>query len=534
MTTEPSPGQGVPREDVGWAFAPRRPVDARPRRTPHEAQPSFGGDAPRARRQADWPSGESWESAAPAAPHDVPEPGLAFEKTAPEPATRYQWQERTREQADHGVPYPPTGTAVLDRGTAPFSGSVPAQPQPGRRKGRRAGQILLALAALAAAGAAAAAALKPEDGAPVASKQLARVWQVPAPAADDELIGSWLTDKLLIRAGTLGGLRAYDLADGSEVWSAAPTAKGGTSPCAMSPTVTAQGLGTVAFGKDSNSCTSLAGIDTATGRILWTTPLVDSAHPTAMSAQTYLQGDVATIVSGNFLGGVDVRTGRRVWGFRSRGYYCNAYNWGADGIVLVDSYCADSKESFKLTAYDGKTGKVLWTKSPGAHTDLAHIFSGSPLIASIHTAGQDSVRVFASSGRSRKLAVGNTEVMPGNGTAADHSARLVGNVLVTPAQAGGAEIVGFDTTTGARLWSYRAARLATSTAGDDRVYAVSDSGSPQLVELDPRTGHATPVARLPVGTGHWNLTAGTVYVTPDGGVLELNALGTGGGVRLYR
>ncbi|MDT4912498.1 MAG: hypothetical protein QOC66_1626, partial [Pseudonocardiales bacterium] len=31
-----------------------------------------------------------------------------------------------------------------------------------------------------------------------------------------------------------------------------------------------------------------------------------------------------------------------------------------------------------------------------------------------------------------------------------------------------------------------------------------------------------------------NFTAGTVYVTPDGGVLELNALGTGGGVQLYR
>jgi len=185
-------------------------------------------------------------------------------------------------------------------------------------------------------------------------------------------------------------------------------AKDGSRAGAVSPTLTADGRGTIAFGQDGNSCTTLAGIDTSTGKVLWTVPLVDSAHPTAMSARTYLQGDVATVVSENFLGGLDVRTGHRIWGFRPRGHYCNAYDWGADGIVLVDDYCADSSNKFTLTAYDGKSGKVRWTQSQSAHTDVAHIFSGSPLIASLHTAVEDSVRVFAPSGRSRKLAVGNT------------------------------------------------------------------------------------------------------------------------------
>jgi outer membrane protein assembly factor BamB len=400
------------------------------------------------------------------------------------------------------------------------------------------GRAALALAALAAAGGGVAVALQRDGAAPADIRQLAQGWALPAPGADDELTGSWLTDKLLIRASTRGGVRAYALADGSEVWSAAPTAnaaKRGTTPCAMSPTLTAQGIGTVAFGKDGDSCTSLSGIDTATGKTLWTVPLVDAAHPTAMSAQTYIQGDVTTIVSENFLGGLDVRTGRRVWGFKARGYYCNAFDWGANGIVLVDDYCADSKDGFTLSAFDGRTGRALWTQYQDAHTDLAHVFSGSPLIASVHTAGQDSVRVFAPSGRSRKLAVGDTEVIPGNGAAGDHSARLVGDVLVTPAQAaGGNEIEAFDITTGAELWRYRATALATATDGDDGVYAVSGSGSPQVVKLDPHTGHATPVADLSAGTGRWNFTAGTVYVTPDGAVLELNALGTGGGVRLYR
>ncbi|WP_164835998.1 outer membrane protein assembly factor BamB family protein [Actinacidiphila soli] len=476
MTTQPSPEQGAPQGDAGWAFRPRKPVNAMPGR---EGSP----EAPEA--------------------------------------------------------HPPGATAVLGPETTlipvPLPGLVAAQPLPQRGRGRRAGRISLALAVLAAAGGAAAAVLKKADGAPVASKQFAQVWQVPAPAAGDELIGSWLTGTRLIRASTRGGVSAYNLADGREVWRTTPTAKKGTVPCAMSPTLAAHGIGTVAFGRDGNSCTSLAGIDTATGKIVWTTPLVDSGHPTATAAQTYVQGDVATIVSENFLGGLDVRTGRRIWGFKARGSYCNAYDWGADGIVLVDDYCADSSNKFTLTAYDSKNGKVLWTESQSAHTDVAHIFSSSPLIASLHTAVEDSVRVFAPSGRSRKLAVGNTEVAPGNDSAADHSARLVGNILVTPAQtAAGSEIDGYDTATGVKLWSYRSAALATAAAGADGVYALSTSGPPQLVQLDPHTGHATPLARLPVGTGHGNFTAGTVYVTPDGGVLELNALGTGGGVQLYR
>jgi outer membrane protein assembly factor BamB len=353
------------------------------------------------------------------------------------------------------------------------------------------------------------------------------------------LIGSWVTGEFLVRASTRGGVTAYDLADGSAAWTAALPPKiagGGTQPCAMSPTLTAAGLGTVAFGKDGHTCTTLAGIDAATGTVLWTVPLVDAAHPTAMGAKTYLQGGVATVVGENFLGGLDVRTGHRVWGFHARGYYCNAYAWGGAGVVLVDDYCADSKTPFTLTAYDGRTGRTLWSQDQDTHTDIAHVFSGSPLIVSEHAAGEDSVRVVAPSGAGRKLVVGDTELAPGNDSDADHSARLVGDVLVTPAStAHGSEIDAFDTATGAKLWSYPATALATAAASGDRVYALAGSpNAPQLVRLDPRTGHADAVAALPPATGKQGFTAGTVYVTADGGVLELDAQGTGVGVRFSR
>ncbi|MCH0556912.1 PQQ-binding-like beta-propeller repeat protein [Streptomyces sp. MUM 16J] len=493
MTKRPSPEEDTSRQDAGWAFRPRTPVGAQPGRESRPETPAATTVPIEQVAPASWSTLDSGTTPAPL-----------------------------------GAPAP-----VPTAGTAPPPGPDTAQLRPKRWWNKRGMRIVLALAVLATAGGAALV-LVQEDAVPVASRQLTQAWTVPAPASDDELVGSWRTDTLLIRASTRGGVSAYRLSDGRRMWQTTPPAKGSV-PCAMSPAPASQGIGTVGFGQDGNSCTSLAGIDTATGKIKWSVPLIGTKHPTAVAAQTYVQGNVATVVSENFLGGLDVRTGRRVWGFKARGSYCNAYDWGGEGTVLVDDYCVDQKKKFTFTAYDGTTGKVLWSEAQRTHTEVTHVLSGSPLIAAVHTPVEDSVRVFASSGHSHKLAVGNTEVAPGNDSAADHSARLVGNVLVTPAQSStGSEVDGYDVTTGAKLWSCPSAALATDADGTDRVYVVTTSGTPQLLRLDPHTGHATPIARLPVGSGHSGFTTGTVYVTRDGGVLELDAQGKAGGVRYYR
>ncbi|MER7177917.1 PQQ-binding-like beta-propeller repeat protein [Streptomyces hyaluromycini] len=550
MTTESSPGQGAPQgqgaaqDEYGWAFRPRKSAAApQPYGEQQQTQPAMPWDGRSSAEPYGSSTGTRWDATMPLR---IPEPGADAHEAMREPGRRTPpYTQRGSESADQESGYPSAATAVLDPAALRRPEAVAAQPQSpagsGRkraRKTRRVGRIALALAVLVAGGTAAVM-LKQQDAAAVASKKLTQAWQIPAPAADDALIGSWLTDKLLVRASSRGGLRAYGLTDGKRVWSAAPSAgaaKRGTVPCGMSPTLSAQGIGTVAFGKDSSVCTWLAGVNASTGKILWSIPLTSTKHPIATTAATYLQGDVATIVSENFLGGVDVGTGSRVWGYKARGHYCNAYGWGADGVVLVDDYCLDQKTRFTLTAYDGKTGKVIWRKPESAHSDVTHILSGSPLVAAVHTASQDAVRVFDTTGTGRKLAVGDDELTTGNNAGADHSARLYGKVLVTPASAAGGTVIdGFDTATGAKLWSHRSAALAIHASGaDDKVYAVTTSGSPQLITVDPRTGHTTPVAGLPVGTGTWNFTSGTVYVTSDGGVLELNALGSNGGVRLYR
>lgn len=582
MTTESSPGQGAPQED-GWAFRPRGsaagPQPHRGRRQPRPAAPwdeqppdaAWDDRSPDERYGAS--TGERYGCAAAGSWDNGPVTGrYGTPPTAPwdgrasdgpgdggssgEPSGRSagtRWDStmplrfpEPRTGAHEDVPEPERRAPLRRPEPAAAQRQPQSQPQSvadanGKRAGKagRGGRIALVLALLVAAGGAAAVMFRQEEALAVASKNLTQAWQIPAPAADDALVGSWLTDKLLVRASTRGGLRAYGVADGKEVWRSASSAaavKHGAVPCGMSPTLSAQGIGTVAFGTDGSTCTWLAGVEASTGKILWSMPLTGKKHPAAAIATTYVQGKVATVVSANFLGGVDVRTGSRVWGYKARGHYCNAYDWGADGVVLVDDYCLDQKTGFTLTSYDGKTGKVIWRKSEKAHSDVTHILSGSPLVAAVHTARQDAVRVLGTTGTGRRLAVGDDELTPGNDSGADHSARLYGDVLVTPASSAGKAVLdGFDTRTGRKLWTLRSAALAVPASGaDGKVYAVAASGTPQLVTVDPRTGRTTPVAGLPVGTGTWNFTAGTVYVTPDGGVLELNALGSNGGVRLYR
>ncbi|MFF4895979.1 PQQ-binding-like beta-propeller repeat protein [Streptomyces sp. NPDC001068] len=522
MTTESSPGQGTSQEEAGWAFRPR------PRR-PATAAHSYED---RWRPETD-PSRDGGPSAE---PYGTPL-GTRWDTTMP---LRFP---QPREGAHEAVPEP--GPRAVSRplpATASARPNHPADADAGREQARRprpVGRIALTLAVLVAVGGGAAALVEQEDATAVAAKQLTPAWQAPAAGADDTLIGSWLTDGLLVRAGSRGGLRAYDLTDGRQVWSATPSAadaERGTVPCAMSPTTGPRGIGTVAFGKDGSTCTWLAGVQASSGKILWSIPLTSARHPTATTVTTYLQGDVATVVGENFLGGVNIRTGSRAWGYKARGHYCNAYGWGTGGTVLVDDFCLDRKTRFTLTAYDGRTGKRIWRRAQSAHSEVTHILSGAPLVAAVHTARQDAVRVLGTTGTGRKLAVGDDELTDGNGTGADHSARLIGDVLVTPASvAGGTAIDGFDITTGARLWTHRSAALAVPASREgDKVYAVTTSGSAQLVTIDPRSGAATPVAGLPAGTGKWDFVSGTVYVTPDGGVLELSALGSNGGVRLYR
>ncbi|WP_042402609.1 outer membrane protein assembly factor BamB family protein [Streptacidiphilus carbonis] len=374
---------------------------------------------------------------------------------------------------------------------------------------------------------------------------LSKSWSVPAAGSDDRLIGSWLTTSTLVRSSSTTGVTAYAVSDGSKSWTLTPPSSAMT-PCAMSPTTTAAGVGTMAFGTDDSSCSVFAGVDSNTGKILWTVPLTDATHSVAMSASTYIQGSVATVVSGDRIGGFNIGTGKQVWALKARGDYCNESAVATTGIVLVDDYCADVSPSYTLTAVNASTGAQLWRKSENDHTDINSLLNSSPLVAIVSSNSVASLNVYDSSGNSGKtLNAPNLKVDEYHQV----TASLPNQMLVVQGQEDSSSsssdstagnIVAFNLSTGTEAWTYdgesnHGALLAEST-GDGKLFALSTgsySGSPHFVSLDPATGKSTVLGALPSDTDGWTFSDGMLYATADGGLIALSSYGDEAAVSKY-
>ncbi|MFC1399991.1 MULTISPECIES: PQQ-binding-like beta-propeller repeat protein [Streptacidiphilus] len=425
----------------------------------------------------------------------------------------------------------------------PQQGGYPP-PQPPRRRlggGAIAGIVagVVVLACIAVVGVMIA-----NNGSKKAGSMLSKAWSVPAQGSDDKLIGSWLTSTALVRSSSATGVTAYSIADGSKSWTLTPPSSAQT-PCAMSPTMTSDGIGTMAFGSDDNSCSVFAGVDSRTGKILWTVPLTSASNSVAMSASTYIQGSVATIVSGDRVGGFDTRTGAQVWGLKPRGDYCNESSVATTGIVLVDDFCADVKPSYTLTALNASTGKQMWRKTESDHTDVSSLLNGSPLVSVVSTSGDTSLQMYdANGGNGKTLQTPNLKLNEYH----EVTASLPGQLLVVQGDedlssdngSTAGNIVAFNLATGAEAWTYdgesnHGALLAQST-GDGKLYALSTgtySGSPHFVSLDPTTGKSTVLGALPSDTDGWTFSDGMLYATNDGGLIALSSYGDEAAVSMY-
>ena len=373
---------------------------------------------------------------------------------------------------------------------------------------------------------------------------LKKVWSIPSTGNGDAPMGRWLIGALLVRGSSKGGVRAYNTTDGSEVYRVNPGASGSVL-CAMSATVSRNGIGTVAFGNDSGSCTRLAGVDAHSGRVLWSIPLVSTRQGAVLeSVRTYIQGDIATFIGEGILGGVDVATGRHVWDYKPRGSDCAVYGWAAtSGAVLVDDGCVDTSAQITLSALDGRTGRRLWQRPEKAHIDLGQVFTADPLTATLQESGGLTLRRFDSNGDSIRIDTSNLNEGVSNGFPGEQDAHVTGSALIVPTRntSDVHGVTAFDRTTGAQLWTYtgdsHTGATLVDTSGDGRLYAVS-AGSPAsvpyLVRLDPATGHSTPLSPLPSGTDNWASFLGTVYALPGGGIVQVSALNDATAVIAYR
>ena len=137
------------------------------------------------------------------------------------------------------------------------------------------------------------------------------------------LSGFWIGADVVVRGG-IDGLHAMKRADGTSAWDL-PTPGGGTV-CGMSAGVDS-GIGIVAArdgdSSSSRGCTSVSGVDVATGKVLWTTSVSpDFGTPGASAADYGVASGVAVIDSdqaGSATGviGLDLHTGTVKWSHSS-------------------------------------------------------------------------------------------------------------------------------------------------------------------------------------------------------------------------
>ncbi|SEL67112.1 PQQ-binding-like beta-propeller repeat protein [Streptacidiphilus jiangxiensis] len=547
----------------GWSYAPTESAFPQVPRQAEQPAEQFaeqavglaaGQSAGQAVGQPAWQSGA--QAAGQSAGRTGYEPGL-FQPPVPAPGgPQVPWPAQPQApRLSMSPPLPPLPPPpTLGR---PFTGSPrPAGPLRGRRLAAIiAGGVALAAVAVTAvvltSGGGGATGDTGGDGPDV--RTLSAAWSLPG-TSDDHQVGTWVTAKYLVRA-TQSGVKAYNLADGTPAWTARPLSGPGV-PCAMSPTISASGLGTIGFGPDSQDCSTLVGVDTLSGKTLWSTPLTTKDHTDAVPTTTFLDGQVGVIVDATVVGGVDLTDGHVVWGYKPRGQYCNAYPYGGAGAVVVDDYCADVSPAYTVTAFDAGTGRQIWQKQGTDHVQFGSVVGASPVVA---TLTDGAVNVYDPSGTPRPLTLpGGIEpglrAVGGSDSGAqtvNTSTLLLPTRQQTPSRA---TVTAVNTTTGATSWTYdgdthqgaalvhpqQEAPSGAGSGGAAKLYAISlapdytDTGSPELVTLDPATGHSTVLAKLPPKPSSFLYTTGTVYVLPDGRVLLVAVDGSGTAVRLFQ
>lgn len=352
------------------------------------------------------------------------------------------------------------------------------------------------------------------------------LWKVEtptaAPTAASTLIGQWTGAKNLV-VGDQSALTGYDITTGKELWKAeAPVS--GAAPCAMSPELTADGLGGVLFRKagarnTSAPCTLLTVIDTATGKVKWyedVRPGADEGRDHSIAVDEKNNRVFALTANMAFSHALD--SGKKNWD-AGGAKYCNLTGKVAATAVVVAQTCFDTNKTVvaSLDLADGHN-KSRWKYTvPGDSSAKARILSADPAVASINpgsAAARGNIVMFDSAGRpgpgvSMSQPFGK---LPEN-TIFDTSVpyRFDGTTMVTTVGSSSAKprtVAAFDLTTGKEKWhqdvsAQGKAVQVVGIEGGNVIAAESGDYSDvrgQLVRLQLTTGTATRGGRFPVDT----------------------------------
>ncbi|MFC1416540.1 outer membrane protein assembly factor BamB family protein [Streptacidiphilus cavernicola] len=522
----PQGGQAAyPAAQGGPAYAPTQGYP--PQGQPQAPAPSYGGGYgyPQVQQGGGYPP--QGQGGYPQQPGSYPPPQASPQQGFP-PAQGYP----AGQGQGYPAPVPPPMQGYPQTQGYPQQGYPVAAPAP--RRGIRKGAVLGIIGgvlALAIVGTVIAVVNNSGGSHGKDANTLNAAWTVASMGSGDQMVGSWVTSTELVRAGTGTGVVAYDLATGHKLWTLTPPSDA-TKPCTMSPTVNSAGIGTIGFGTDTHSCSYVAGVDTATGQILWKVDLTDSSDPTASSADTFVQGSVATVLSLGRAGGFDTKTGKEIWLNPARGKYCNEEAFGTTGAVVVNDFCADVTPEQTLTALNPATGKRLWRKTESQSVIEGYFLNGSPLVAMLSSNSKGPVSIYSSTGTAKQLDMSNFTLDNNSPTSVKLGQTLVAQSAedLSDSTSTAGQVVAFDLGTGDQLWRYNGesdhgAVLVQTTSGSN-VYAISTgtySGSPHFVQLDPVTGKSTIIGALPSDANDWFVSEDVLYALPNGGLLTLVA-----------
>ncbi|MER6094219.1 PQQ-binding-like beta-propeller repeat protein [Streptomyces bluensis] len=422
---------------------------------------------------------------------------------------------------------------------------APVPSAPPRKK--RTGLIVLLVVALVVLGGAGGAAWYL-----VASSGTKPLWSVPSKAewglGEQEVDGTWFTDKAVIQTLS-GGVKAYDLDSGKQLW-ATPLPGAGNQAC-VAPSVSDGGIGVVAYGASGvggapGKCDHVAAYDLNSGKKLWHRAFkVKDEFGSGTELAVARTGETVVITTDSEQVALKAVDGTKAWdvkkvvpGSCDTGTYTGGKNLIRTTACLEgDAFTGKSWTEASLV--DPATGKAEWTKRFGQ--DEAEVaLSASPLVLSGEAKG--AFALDEKTGERRGSFPGMTDkyyVFPEENGSPMRQVAGFGNILLMGvaekevAKGESKTLVAYDLDSGKELWKAPGSNtieyIPLRGTGSERllVYVTEATKKPKLVEFNPEDGAMTTLVQYPeevdknMGVFAWPFWhEGVLYVSSVGAGIE--------------
>ncbi|WP_258177617.1 PQQ-like beta-propeller repeat protein [Streptomyces solincola] len=224
-------------------------------------------------------------------------------------------------------------------------------------------------------------------------------FQLPVPPVPDltPVGGSWVTEQAYVKAG-VDSVVAYQPDTGKELWKLPLPG----AVCAASRHVQ-DGRTAIAYEATRRKgpnyyqpCTEIAGLDLATGKLLWTKSVTggNAGDDKVKFSEVTVGG--GTVAAGGTDGGAawDLATGKELWKpeVNAESCYDNGYGGGA-GLVAVRLCGSSDSRRVEIQNLDPKSGAPVSTYKMPAGVEYAGVVSTKPLVVAADvgdTAGDGS------------------------------------------------------------------------------------------------------------------------------------------------